>query len=249
MTDIILFGGTSEGRELGALLREYDVPVLVCVATEYGQSQLDSGGLLRVQTGKLDKRAMQALFIKEAPRLVIDATHPFAFEASLNIKNACGKCGIRHIRVRREMQRLEEGAAFSDLGALIGWLQDTPGVIFSALGVKEAASLTGVKAFEKRVWLRILPAPEGLAKCLALGFPEKHIICMQGPFSTELNEAMFRAAGADILVTKESGGAGGYAEKMQAARRCGMRIAVLLRPEEEGLTLAEMRMRIEENRL
>ena len=57
---------------------------------------------------------------------------------------------------------------------------------------------------------------------------------------------MFRAAEADILITKESGVAGGFLEKLAAARACGMTVAVLERPDEEaGLTLEEAKRKIE----
>lgn len=246
MNDIIVFGGTSEGREIGELLRKCNVPALVCVATEYGQSQIAAGGCLRIQRGRLNEGDMKALFIKDKPRAVIDATHPYALEASRNIKNACRACKVRYIRICRERERAGGCETFTDTAALADWLDGESGVIFSTLGAKAAAQLAGIKNFEKRVWVRILPAAQGLAECLSAGFPAKHIICMQGPFSAELNEAMFRAAGAEILATKESGCAGGYAEKIRAARRCGMRVAVLARPaEEEGMTLAEIRRKIE----
>ena len=83
-----------------------------------------------------------------------------------------------------------------DAWYLYGWLLYENG--------KYTEALTALPDFAQRVWLRILPSQKGLAQCLAAGFPPKHIICMQGPFSRELNEAMFRSTGAEILLTKES---------------------------------------------
>ena len=40
---------------------------------------------------------------------------------------------------------------------------------------------------------------------------------MQGPFSCEMNAATIRQTGAKYLVTKESGAAGGFLEKLEAA--------------------------------
>jgi precorrin-6x reductase len=62
---------------------------------------------------------------------------------------------------------------------------------------------------------------------------------MQGPFSKEFNIAQFKETGADILITKESGNAGGFLEKTDAARECGMKIVVLVRVKEEGLSIEE----------
>ena len=38
--------------------------------------------------------------------------------------------------------------------------------------------------------LRILPTAEGVGACLRAGFPASHLLCMQGPFSQALNEAL-----------------------------------------------------------
>ena len=73
---------------------------------------------------------------------------------------------------------------------------------------------------------------------------------MQGPFPEELNTAMFHASKADILLTKESGAAGGFPEKLLAAHACGMTVAVLARPTEtDGLPLNVILQRITEGTL
>ena len=246
MAEILLFGGTSEARELAAGLKEQQIHTLVCVATEYGEALLDADGSIAVHTGRLDESAMTALIREHGPRLVLDATHPYADAVSRNIRAACERATTAYLRVKRESAKEDGFLSFPSMNALISWLNTTDGVIFSGLGAKEARALTAVAGFERRVWLRILPFIEGLNTCIEAGFPAKHIICMQGPFSKELNTAMFRAAGAEILITKESGTAGGFLEKLAAARACGMRVAVLKRPNEEaGLTLEEVKRRIE----
>ncbi len=250
MADVLLFGGTAEGRELAEALRERGVPALVSVATEYGESLLEPGGGLRVRRGALDEGGMAALMAQEAPRAVIDATHPYAEEVSRNLRAACGSAGIKYLRVVRERAAGEGFTPFGSLEELIPWLDGRPGVIFSTLGAKEAAALAAVPGAFDRVWLRVLPRLESLAACLDAGFPAKHIICMQGPFSEELNAAMFKAAGADILVTKETGAAGGFPEKLAAAKRCGMSTAVIVRPKDEhGVTVSVLKKLIEEGGL
>lgn len=246
MAEILLFGGTSEGRELAALLKEKNISSLVCVATEYGESLLDAGGSVHVRAGRLDESAMTSLITDTRPRLVIDATHPYADAVSRNLRVACESAGAPYLRIKRESAWEDGFITFRNIGELIAWLNTTEGVIFSGLGAKEAKALTAVTGFESRVWLRILPFAEGLNACINAGFPARHIISMQGPFSEELNIAMFRAAGARILITKESGAAGGFSEKLAAARACGMTVAVLMRPgEEAGSTLDEVKRKIE----
>lgn len=250
MTELILFGGTTEGRALCERLDKKRVEALVCVATEYGEALLPRSDTIRVRTGRLAQPEMVSLFEVERPRLVIDATHPYAAEASGNIRAACEEAGIRHIRLVREAVTDSGCVLFSGLDELTAWLNRQCGTVFSTLGAKEAAALTAVTGYRERVWLRILPDVAGLAACLEAGFPARHLICMQGPFSRELNAAMFREAEADILLTKESGAAGGYPEKMEAARECGMTVAALARPKaENGFTLAQLTKQIEEGNL
>ena len=64
---------------------------------------------------------------------------------------------------------------------------------------------------------------------------------MQGPFSQELNSALIRQLGIDILVTKASGRSGGFEEKVAAAQECGCKLLVIHRPlQEEGLSFVEV---------
>ncbi len=250
MTEIILFGGATEGRELAALLRQKGRDILVSVASAYGEALLDAAGPMAVQRGRLNQEEMEVLLRRERPRLVIDATHPYAAEARQNIRAACAARQIPCLRVQRERLAAEGCRCFPDLDSLIQWLNSRPGSIFSALGAQEAAALARVEGFRQRIWLRILPSPEGLAACLNAGFPAQRIICMQGPFSTLLNEAMFRISGAEILLTKESGRSGGFPEKLAAARLCRMTVALLGRPRpDEGLPLAQVKQMIEEGLL
>ena len=37
MRQVLIFSGTTEGRELAQRLAEQGIPVVVCVATEYGE--------------------------------------------------------------------------------------------------------------------------------------------------------------------------------------------------------------------
>ena len=230
MAEILLFGGPSEGRKLAELCRELDISTLVCVATDYGEALLDEGGSLRVRTGRLNKDGMAALIREEAPRLVLDATHPYADIVSETIVAACSECGAKYGRVRREAAVHEGLTEFSNVDELADHLDKTPGVVFSSLGTKEAAALSRVSGAADRIWIRVLPSIDGLKICLDAGFPAKHIICMQGPFSADLNEAMFRACKAEILLTKYTGSAGGFPEKLEAAKRCNMKAFVIKRP-------------------
>ena len=69
------------------------------------------------------------------------------------------------------------------------------------------------------------------------GFKGKNLIAMQGPFTEDMNVAMLKMLDARYLVTKDTGAAGGFPEKLAAARKCGVQCVVVARPlEETGLS-------------
>ena len=132
------------------------------------------------------------------------------------------------------------------MNGLIQYLNGSEKRILSTLGSKELPVLTKVKNYRERICVRVLPA-EGIEEhCRSLGFA--HIIVGKGPFSEEENIEHIRQSGAEILVTKESGAAGGFPEKASAAKKCGAEFAVLLRPAETGNTLLETEKILLENK-
>ena len=241
MAELVLFAGTTEGRQLAELAKELGISTVACVATEYGESLVEADGSLRVRTGRLDKDAIKALLNAESPRLVLDATHPYADHITRTLTAVCSECGVKLGRVLREAESHDGCLEFPDVKALAEHLDGVEGTVFSSLGTKEAAALSKVSGAAERIWIRVLPSIDGLRICLDAGFPAKHIICMQGPFSEELNEAMFKACGADILLTKDTGSAGGFPEKLAAAKALGMQVLVIRRPAEssDGKSLEE----------
>lgn len=79
---------------------------------------------------------------------------------------------------------------------------------------------------------------EVVSSCAKLGIEGKHLLCMQGPFSREMNIALIHQFDIAWMVSKESGRAGGFLEKYQAAKETGCRMIVIGRPkEEQGMEL------------
>ena len=240
MTKAVIFGGTTEGRKLCEVCAEYAVPIVYCVATEDGARPVENLPNMNIRVGRLNSVEMAALLGRYNPSLVIDATHPYAEEAGKNIAAACGKMAVNLIRVRRKSVREPGCLYFHSADGLISWLEKEPGNIFLSTGSSLAEILTKLPGYQSRVWLRILPSLNSLQTCLNLGYRPERLICMQGPFSQELNRAMFQNANAGILVTKDSGAPGGFSEKIRAAHSLDMVTAVLSKPEEtDGVSLEE----------
>lgn len=97
MCRVIVFAGTTEGRQIAEFLDKRNVPAHICVATEYGEQLLPSGGCLEISHERLDENAMEALMREKGLPLVIDATHPYAAEVTVNIRTACEKTGSSYV--------------------------------------------------------------------------------------------------------------------------------------------------------
>ena len=236
---IIVFAGTSEGRALLEFLSARGAAATAFVATEYGEQVLPPLPGVTVRAGRLSQPEMEALLAPDV--LCIDATHPYAGQVSRLLAAACAVTGAEYLRLVRPALSRQGADAVPDTESAVRWLNEHPGRVLLTTGSKELAAYTGVRDFAQRLFPRILPAAAVIEGCVKLGFPPAHLIAMQGPFSRELNAALLRQIGADILVTKDTGGAGGFAEKLLAARDAGARVLVVSRPvEETGRTLAEM---------
>lgn len=247
MSEVLLFGGTSEGRQLAEYMSSLRLPAVVCVATDYGETVMDVAEPVRVRVGRLDADQIAELITAERPRFVVDATHPYADVVTKNILTACERCAVPCFRVHRDSEQEDGCRHFATLSQAIDWINTLPGVVFSSLGAKASAELCGISGYAERVWLRILPYPNGIESCLSLGYPMSHIMAVQGPFTEEFNAACFRQTGASVLLTKDTGRQGGFHEKVRAALSCGMQVAVIDRPEDsEGCSMEQIMNKLKE---
>ena len=96
---IAVFAGTSEGRVLCERLSEAGRRAKAFVATEYGGELIDGLPGIDVNVGRLDAAAMTEALVDAA--LVIDATHPYAAEASANVRSASRAAGVECVRLVR----------------------------------------------------------------------------------------------------------------------------------------------------
>lgn len=265
MRDVIVFAGTSEGRQLYGFCADMGIDALFCVATDYGREVLDLEETdrynkseefgeselckLKIHTGRMTEEEMEALFLQEKPCLVIDATHPYAAQATEQIRGAAEHYrkaqnidGQVYCRVLRQLQETEvsDASAFTDMAQAVAYLNSTEGNILVTTGSKEMDKLCKLDGYEKRAYVRILPNPDILKQYLDRGFPAGHMICMQGPFTEEMNRAVMEQYNIRYLLTKQSGAAGGYPEKCRAAQAAGVELVVVLPPKEtEGYSVEE----------
>lgn len=236
MKRVVVFAGTNEGRKLCEFLAGRGVQVTASVATEYGSLGMPDMPNLHVLEGRLSLDEIQDL-IKDYD-FVIDATHPYAKIVSVNIKSAVERTGRKYLRVIRPSLEYDNVMECADISEACRYLNGTSGNVLVTTGSKELLPYTAVEDYDKRLYVRVLPTAEAIQECSRLKFNGANIICMQGPFSENMNKSMLEQIDARFLVTKETGRSGGFAEKLSAARQLGVQVVLIGRPtREEGLDL------------
>ena len=233
---LIIFGGTTEGRELSERMAAAGAQVTVCVATEYGGETQPAGEHLAVRIGPMTAAEKQAL--PSGAALCADATHPYAAHITSSVREACEAAGIPYRRLLRSESTVEGAVIFDTVEEAAAYLQERDGNILLTTGAKELPAFASLDP--ARLYPRVLASHAALDACEAIGVPRKNIIAMQGPFSQELNEAILRQFEIRYLVTKDGGAPGGFPEKAAAAKTTGAELILLRRPEETGNTYEDI---------
>ena len=233
---IFVLAGTQDGREIAKLLLENGYDVAASVVSRYGGELLAHacGQKCLINDKPLDEQALQEYMQEHAVRVLVDASHPYAVNASHNAMTACSALAVPYIRYERDLTELD---------------YENITVVHSYEEAAEAASKLGQRIFlttgsrnldkfvrsphlqDAELTARVLPTAEVIALCESLGLDAGHIAALQGPFSKELNKELFRRYAAQVIITKNSGSIGGTDTKLAAAKELGLPIVLIDRPQ------------------
>ena len=153
----------------------------------------------------------------------MDATHPYAIEVTENLQSACEKPEF-HIEDLR-IQELKSQIA----SMWIAWKRQLniwsrrQEIFWQRQEVKNWQLFRISQITKKRVYARVLSTAKVAHKCEQLGFTGKNLLCMQGPFSVEMNYAIMKSYDISYMVTKDSGNIGGFLQKYNAAKKAGVK--------------------------
>lgn len=235
MKNILIFGGTTEGRIISKLLLKQNLSVDLCVATEYGEQVLEKEKNLNVKIGRLNQNQIKDLYDEKKYSLVIDATHPFAKIISENIFESL-KDKVQILKIQRNLNHLDEENCkyFYDIKSCVKELCKTQGNILLTTGSKNLEDFSKDENLKKRLIVRILPSVESLKICNENKIEGKQIIAMQGPFSQEMNEVQIEDYKIKILLAKESGKNGGLDEKILASKNKNIKCFIIKSPEQKN---------------
>ena len=231
---IWVFSGTGDGNALAAELSRLGYRLIVSTASDYG-AELASLALpgVEVRSGRQGVAARRSQLQQSGAVAIIDATHPFATEISSQLTQLSAELNVPYIRYERPATVLPSFAQPApDMPAAARMAIELGRRIFVATGIKDLDAFVTQSKAEHREWfLRITPDSGSLELALKAGIPRSHICAMQGPFSTDFNLALWSAWGVDCVVTKDSGEAGGFHAKAEAADKLGIPFIVVRRPQ------------------
>jgi len=233
---ILILGGTLEGREIAGVLAAEGFKVLATVVSGYGAEVIPQDLPVEVLVGQLDSVELERLAAEKGIKLIIDATHPYARVITDTAWEVSRKRNIPYIRFERPpvTEEIRGDAVFRAAGyeEAAGLAVSKGNTVFLTIGSRNLEPfIRAGRASRKRIIARVLPDAGVLQQCAAMQIPPKDIVAVQGPFSVEMNQAMFREYGAEVLVTKDSGRTGGTDTKIAAALSLKMPVIIVARPD------------------
>lgn len=231
---IFAASGTQDGRGLIECLLKENYKVVASVVTDYGKNLLPEHENLIVNDHKLDEKAMQQCLTDYAITVFVDATHPYAVNVSKTAMLVCKKLNIPYIRYEREITPLPEYEklhlvkTYEEAAALTMKLGQN---IFLTTGSNRLDLFANeAKKKNRRLTARVLPAVSSLEICEKTGIMPRDIVAIQGPFSENLNMALYEKYRTDVVVMKNSGMLGGTETKLTAAIKMNLEIVLIDRP-------------------
>lgn len=230
---ILVLAGTSDARALALEIKKAGYSILATVVTENAADELKQAGI-NVRAGRLTNEEMVNLIETKGIQAIVDASHPFADEASKNAISAAKTAKVPYIRYERESQsfQYEKMIAAETYEEAAEIAAAKKGVVMLTTGSKTLQVFTEklVGNQDIRLIARMLPRTDNMEKCEQLGFPQKNIVAIQGPFTKEFDQALYKQYGVTLMITKESGKAGSVDEKVEAAKELGIEIIMIGRP-------------------
>ncbi len=231
---VLVFGGTSDAVDICRVLESNAVRYTLSVATQEGR-HMAQGLKGAVIDGRLTEQAMSGWMTGNGVDMVIDAAHPYAQILRQTILSVCFLLDCPVLRYERPGA---EGIPEHPLITRVSNVEEACRNI--GVGLEKVLLTTGskdLKAFcsqlpDSILYVRVLPTSGVIAGCEELGLGIDNIIAMKGPFSRAMNHALYQMIQPDVVITKESGQAGGFAEKILPCIELGIKCIVIERPEQ-----------------
>ena len=223
---ILVFGGTTEGRKAVEVLEEAGTTYYYSTRSDGQKIDLVHGVHL---TGGMEVPEMISCCREHDIRLIVDAAHPFAEDLHRNLLFLAKHIQTPIIRYDRIYPPHDKDLI---------WCKDYDDAIrqLEANGIERLLALTGVgtigrlSAFWEKhdtCWFRILNRKASKYIAQMNHFPEERLVY----YETDKTSDLINDLHPQAIITKESGLSGGFTEKVEAARKTGIKVFVIERPD------------------
>ena len=222
---ILILGGTREAAEIAARLAASGKARIVTSLAGRTREPKPLAGETRI--GGFGGADGLAAYLKDnAVDLLIDATHPFAGTISANARRAADLRAIPLISLARPAWDAVDGDRWQRVATIADAVTAIPedATVLLALGRQHIAPFAGCA--DVTFVIRMVDEPEA-----DLPFTRFVLVLGKPDLDVAAEEAMLVAHGIDMIVCRNSGGRGAYA-KTEAARRLGLPVIMIDRPEQ-----------------
>jgi len=220
---VLILGGTGDATEL--VVKAADIPEVEVITSLAGRTRQPIVPFGNTRIGGFGGLTGLITYLQAQPiDVLIDATHPFAAQISLNAAAAAAKVGIPHLMLIRPAWKPVAGDDWIDVDSNAAAAKVLPELaqrIFLTIGRQELAAFAHLKTW---FLMRMIdpPLPDTLV-------PLGQVLLDRGPFSLENERSLLQQYEIGAIVSKNSGGDATYA-KIIAARERKIPVVMVQRP-------------------
>jgi len=228
---ILIFGGTTEGRKTANWLSDLKQPFYYSTKTTSNPLISEMAECL---SGGMNEEEMIEFCRKQEINLIVDAAHPFAADLHVNLHRVATELDIAIVRIEREFVERLEHEHIHYLPSMNACIQE-----IQEMGIERVLSLVGVKNLPKikkalpdcDIWFRILNFPESIRIANDAKVREERLIVSSRFENLVLEEELIQEHGIQSIMTKESGYSGLLDKKMDLAIKYKIPLFIVKRPD------------------
>jgi precorrin-6A/cobalt-precorrin-6A reductase len=227
---VLVFGGTTEGKQVAAWLAGTEYTFWYSTKTQVEVNLPPNG---RYRWGAFTTATLVEFCQLHRVGCLVHASHPFAEALHATVAEASQQLGLPVLRVEREYLLHQEHpliqykAGYEEVITCLRAARLAP--VLALSGVQTIERLRGYWQHQP-MYFRVLPRASSVALADQAGLPADWLLPAWPGANVAEETALIRRLGVQAVVTKESGESGFLSVKLAAALAAGVPIFVVRRP-------------------